>query len=63
MTDAFADLAAFDLDPANGFLPGEDPLLRLPDAFAVWDRVGADLPALLVRGGEVPVSGSVLKAA
>jgi indoleamine 2,3-dioxygenase len=48
VTDAFADLAAFDLDPANGFLPGEDPLPRLPDAFAVWDRVGADLPALLV---------------
>lgn len=54
MTDAFADLAAFDLDPANGFLPGEDPLARLPDAFAAWERVGTDLPALLVTGRARP---------
>jgi len=50
VTDAFADLAAFDLDPVNGFLPGEDPLDRMPPAFAAWDRVGTDLPALLVTG-------------
>jgi indoleamine 2,3-dioxygenase len=33
--------------PERGFLPPEDPLRRLPDQFAIWDEIAADLPKLL----------------
>lgn len=48
MADVFDDLARFDLNKVNGFLPEQDPLASLPTAFAAWDRVGGDLPALLI---------------
>jgi len=48
MTDVFDNLARFDLNPVNGFLPAQDPLVSLPAAFAPWERVGTDLPALLI---------------
>ncbi len=38
------------VDPRRGFLPAVDPLTRLPDAFAVWDEVGLELPKLLAAG-------------
>lgn len=44
------DPADFDIDPARGFLPKRDPLSRLPPAWAAWDELGAELPALLLAG-------------
>lgn len=43
-------LAEYEIDPARGFLPAEDPLASLPPYFAAWDALGADLPALLLAG-------------
>jgi indoleamine 2,3-dioxygenase len=37
-------------EPARGFLPAEDPLVRLPPAFDAWEEVALDLPKLLVAG-------------
>lgn len=34
------------MHPARGFLPIDDPLPRLPAAFAAWEQVAAELPAL-----------------
>jgi indoleamine 2,3-dioxygenase len=34
----------------RGFLPEEDPCLRLPAAFEPWDELGRELPRLLVAG-------------
>ncbi len=36
--------------PRRGFLPEEDPCLRLPEAFAPWDELGSELPGLLAAG-------------
>lgn len=48
-THSFAiDPAAFDVDPARGFLPTEDPLDRLPARFDAWEEAAHDLPKLLV---------------
>jgi len=41
------DLSRFAIHPERGFLPAEDPLTRLPAAYAPWDELGADLPKLL----------------
>jgi indoleamine 2,3-dioxygenase len=38
------------VDPVRGFLPGSDPLQRLPESFGVWDEIGCDLPKLLAAG-------------
>jgi indoleamine 2,3-dioxygenase len=35
-------------DPARGFLDSEDPLRRLPPAFAPWEETAINLPKLLV---------------
>jgi len=35
-------------DPIRGFLPPEDPLVRLPQAFAAWEEVALNLPKILV---------------
>jgi indoleamine 2,3-dioxygenase len=43
-------LTDFDVDPVTGFLPNPDPLTRLPLYFAEWDRIGAQLSALLLAG-------------
>ena len=43
------DLLSFhQVDPVRGFLPAEDPLERLPDAFSAWERVANQLPHLLM---------------
>jgi len=39
---------AFEPDATRGFLPQDDPLERLPRAFAAWDEMGRDLPKLLM---------------
>jgi indoleamine 2,3-dioxygenase len=39
---------AFDVSPARGFLPPQDPLRRLPSAYEAWEQLAADLPKLLV---------------
>lgn len=44
------DFTKYDVDPVRGFLPAEDPLLHLPPAFAEWDRLGRELPYLLLTG-------------
>lgn len=41
-------LADYDIDPVRGFLPPVDPLEQLPDAFARWERIASQLPALLM---------------
>ena len=43
-------LSHYDVDPVRGFLPSEDPLTALPPEFAEWDRLGAELPYLLLTG-------------
>jgi indoleamine 2,3-dioxygenase len=37
------------LDPERGFLPRPDPLAVLPDRFAAWEEVAAELPKLLAQ--------------
>ena len=44
------DFAEYDVDPVRGFLPAKDPLTKLPPEFAEWDRLGAELPYLLLTG-------------
>lgn len=36
--------------PLRGFLPLEDPLLRLPEPFGAWEEIARTLPKLLVGG-------------
>ncbi len=48
MTAATIELTDFEIDPITGFLPSPDPLRALPPAFAAWDALGAELPALLL---------------
>lgn len=45
-----AELADYQVDPVRGFLPAEDPPLALPEPFAEWDHLGAELPYLLLTG-------------
>jgi len=42
------NLADYDVDPVRGFLPAEDPLTELPPEFSEWDRLGRELPYLLL---------------
>jgi indoleamine 2,3-dioxygenase len=42
------ELARFEVTPERGFLPPQDPLRRLPDAFAEWEQIVGDLPKLLM---------------
>ncbi len=44
------NLQAYAVDPTNGFLPAEDPLQALPPAYAEWDGLAADIPAMLLTG-------------
>lgn len=44
------DFAAYQVDPARGFLPSQDPLERLPAGFEAWDRLASQMPALLLAG-------------
>ncbi|MEU7581331.1 hypothetical protein AB0B50_27430 [Streptomyces sp. NPDC041068] len=43
-------LEKYDVDPVRGFLPAKDPLVRLPEEFAAWDLIAAQLPKHLVIG-------------
>ncbi len=45
---SLSDLATFAVDEQRGFLPEKDPLTRLPDTYALWERLAADLPYLLM---------------
>ena len=36
------------IDPQRGFLPTEDPLRELPEAFRIWEDAASALPKLLV---------------
>jgi indoleamine 2,3-dioxygenase len=47
-TDVAAALESHDVHPERGFLPPVDPLLGLPDRFAPWDHLAAELPKLLM---------------
>jgi indoleamine 2,3-dioxygenase len=40
----------YDIDAVRGFLPNPDPLEHLPQAFAAWDRIAAQLPLLIMAG-------------
>ena len=42
-------------DTLRGFLPEEDPLTRLPPAFAAWEDAALDLPKILVSGRVRPI--------
>jgi indoleamine 2,3-dioxygenase len=42
------ELEAFDITPARGFLPADDPLRQLPPTFAPWEDLAAELPKLLM---------------
>ena len=41
-------LTTYQIDPEYGFLPSQPPLKQLPLAFAPWERLAAQLPALLM---------------
>ena len=43
------------LDLSRGFLPPEDPLVHLPEAFAVWEEVGDNLTKLVLTPHIRPV--------
>ncbi|KAG5178571.1 indole 2,3-dioxygenase [Tribonema minus] len=46
--DTLQLLEKFEVDPVRGFLPSEDPLLRLPQPeLQPWEDLVSDLPALL----------------
>lgn len=40
-------LAAYDIDPVHGFVPGSPPLRRLPAAFDPWEALVPDISALI----------------
>ena len=48
------DLESYDITAQRGFLPGEDPLLRLPGYFSPWEEAGQDLPKRLMSGSVRP---------
>lgn len=43
------DSDSFGLD--RGFLPANDPLLKLPEQYKIWDQMGRELPKLLISTG------------
>lgn len=47
MNATLAPLAAYDVDPATGFLPATDPVDRLPPGFSAWDDLARDLGPLI----------------
>ena len=48
MTTGSLHLSDFDIDPVRGFLPSQDPLLSLGEAFDDWEGVAHGLPKLLM---------------
>lgn len=48
MSDNIASIfSLYDVDETNGFLPGSEPLTRLPEAFTVWEELADREPELL----------------
>ncbi len=45
-----SDLKRFDVCAERGFLPEQDPLQRLPELYAPWEELAADLPRLIPTG-------------
>ena len=43
-------LDSYQIDAANGFLPGHEPLEALPDEFEVWDTMAREFSGLLNAG-------------
>ncbi|MFJ8608030.1 hypothetical protein ACIRH0_12625 [Streptomyces sp. NPDC093675] len=43
-------LADYGVDGALGFLPGKDPLRKLPKGYAEWDEIGEAMPKHLAMG-------------
>ncbi len=48
MQSTFVGPAEFGVSPTTGFLPEQDPLLRLPEPFDAWEDAASLLPKLLV---------------
>jgi Indoleamine 2,3-dioxygenase len=46
------NLICYQVDPARGFLPKEDPLGSLPSGFEVWESIAAKVPALLTTSNK-----------
>ena len=44
----FTSIAAPSIETRRGFLPSQDPLIRLPEAFDVWEKTALALPKLFV---------------
>lgn len=44
------NIADYDISATRGFLPDEDPLVRLPQAFDAWEEMALGLPKLLMTG-------------
>src|SRR5215216_6356334 len=42
------ELAAYQIDPVRGFLPADEPIEQLPPTFEQWERIAANVPALLM---------------
>lgn len=42
--------ADYDIDVVTGFLPAQDPLDRLPEAYTPWEQCIAELPGYLISG-------------
>jgi indoleamine 2,3-dioxygenase len=43
-------LSDYEVDGDRGFLPAPDPLDRLPNDFSPWEKIGRELPKLLISG-------------
>ena len=44
------ELSSYQIDPARGFLPAQDPLEQLPPYFEAWEYVAVELSPLLMTG-------------
>ena len=44
------NLTEYDVSIARGFLPEDDPLLKLPNYFEAWEDAAQNLPKVLISG-------------
>ncbi|MGE4249683.1 MAG: hypothetical protein AB7F09_09835 [Parvibaculaceae bacterium] len=47
---SLAELAAYKIDEATGFVPRDEPLRRLPAAFDAWEEIVPDISGLIRTG-------------
>jgi len=50
VTEMLSQLECYDVDAERGFLPRPDPLDCLPKEFDAWEKIGPELPKLMMTG-------------